>query len=184
MAYVAPWWSHWGVDHSLRRWVHRPQTLLGPHVADGMTVLDVGCGMGVFSLPMARMVGPEGRVIALDIEQRALDILIERAARAGLSGRIVARRCSPGDLGLAEFEGQAAFALAFWMVHEAPDLPAFLAQVRACLGPGGRFLVAEPIFHVGRAAFIREVAAAESAGFAARRRPHVLFSRAVLLEAV
>jgi len=184
VAYVAPWWSHWGVDHSLRRWVHRPQRLLGPHVTDGMTVLDVGCGMGVFSLPMARMVGPQGRVVAVDIEQRALDILIERAAKTGLGDRIVARRCAPDDLGLAEFAGQAGFALAFWMVHEAPDLAGFLAQVRAGLRPGGRFLVAEPIFHVGRAAFAREVAAAECAGFTARRRPHVWFSRAALLDAV
>lgn len=184
MAYVAPYWSHWWVDHGVRRWLHRPQKLFGPHVTDGMTVLDVGCGMGVFSLPMARMVGPEGRVIAVDIEQRALDVLIERAAKTGLTDRIVARRCPADDLGLAEFAAQAGFALAFWMVHEAPDLGGFLAQVRAALRPGGRFLVVEPHFHVGRAEFVREVAAAQSAGFALMRRPRVWFSRAALLEAV
>jgi len=184
LAYVAPYWSHWWVDHGVRRWLHRPRKLFGPYVADGMTVIDVGCGMGVFSLPMARMVGPEGRVVAVDIEQRALNVLVERAEKTGLNGRVVARRCPADDLGLAEFAGQASFALAFWMVHEAPDLPGFLAQVRAALRPTGRFLVVEPRFHVGRAEFVREIATAESAGFVARHRPRVWFSRAVLLEAV
>ena len=67
MGHVAPWQSHYLADHSIRRLVHPPKKLFGPHVAPGMTAADLGCGMGVFTIPLARMVGPEGRVVAVDL---------------------------------------------------------------------------------------------------------------------
>ena len=74
----------------------------------------------------------------------------------------------------------ADFALAFWMLHEVPDQAAFLAEVRACLKPGGRLLVVEPRLHVGGAAFERSVAIARGVGLLPVARPAVALSRAVL----
>ncbi len=53
-------------------------------VKPGMTVCDVGCGNGFYTLQLARMVGPTGRVLAVDVQQEMLDMLKERAAEAGL----------------------------------------------------------------------------------------------------
>lgn len=51
----------------------------------GMRVLDVGCGVGRFSLPLptAASVGPEGEIIALDPQKEMLDRLNVKAATAG-----------------------------------------------------------------------------------------------------
>ena len=184
MAHVAPVWTHHFADGKLRRWIHPPRKLLAPHVRPRMTVVDVGCGMGVFSLPLAERVGSEGRVVAVDLAAKAIDVLRRRAQRAGLADRIAARTCSAENLGLADLAGTVGFVLAFWMAHEAPDTGRFMAQVRACMKPGGKLLLAEPIFHVSRAAYRAEVEAARSAGLAPCDEPKVWFSRATVFEAV
>jgi cyclopropane fatty-acyl-phospholipid synthase-like methyltransferase len=57
--------------------------MLGPYVKPGMTVLDVGCGMGFFSIGMARMVGDEGRVIAEATTNRGRTIHVRGESRVG-----------------------------------------------------------------------------------------------------
>ncbi len=70
----------------VRRWMgENPEALLTPYVREGMTVLEPGPGMGFFTLPLARMVGPAGRVVAVDIQARMLDALERRARKAGLT---------------------------------------------------------------------------------------------------
>ncbi len=56
------------LDGKLRRWVHNPVKILSPLITEGMTVLDVGCGPGFFSIEMARLVGADGSVIAADLQ--------------------------------------------------------------------------------------------------------------------
>ena len=72
MSHVCPWWGGDFLDNRLRRLIHDPEMIVGPYVKPGMTVMDVGCGMRLFSIPMARMVGDEGRVIAVDLRQKML----------------------------------------------------------------------------------------------------------------
>ena len=49
---VCPWRHAYLFDNWLRRLLHNPKKMLGAHVRPGMTVMDVGCGMGVFSIGM------------------------------------------------------------------------------------------------------------------------------------
>lgn len=179
MAHVCPWRYAYAFDHAGRRLFQKPERLLAPYLGEGMTVLDIGCGMGFFSIGMAKLVGESGRVIAVDLQQEMLDVLTKRAARKGVADRIVTRRCEEDSLGVAE---QVDFALAFWMVHEVLDQAAFARQVRACLKPGGKFLVAEPKFHVSRKGFGRFVEVVEEAGLRLRERPRVGLSHAALFE--
>ena len=81
--HVCPWWLGYFIDNPLRRLIHNPEKIVGPYVKPGMTVMDVGCGMGLFSIGMARMVGDGGLVIAVDLQQKMLDGLQKRAKRAG-----------------------------------------------------------------------------------------------------
>ena len=111
-------------DNPLRRLIHNPYRILGGLVHPGQTVVDLGCGMGYFSIPLARMVGPKGKVICIDVQQQMLDGLRRRATRAGVLSQVTLHRCEPTQLGLAE---PADFVLAFWMLHEVPDQTAFLA---------------------------------------------------------
>lgn len=65
-------------------------------VRKGQTVLDFGCGRGNYAIPAARIVGEEGRVYALDKDQRALDELMQRVERERL--RNVTRIDTSGEV--------------------------------------------------------------------------------------
>ncbi len=58
MPHVCPWWGGYFLDNRFRRLLHKPHMILAPYVREGMTVMDFGCGMGLFSIAMAKMVGP------------------------------------------------------------------------------------------------------------------------------
>ena len=65
---VCPWWCCYTFDNPLRRLLHNPEAILSPCINPGSTVIDVGAGMGYFSIPLARLVGPGGHVTAIDIQ--------------------------------------------------------------------------------------------------------------------
>jgi cyclopropane fatty-acyl-phospholipid synthase-like methyltransferase len=148
----------------MRRWMQNPEELLAPYVREGMTVLEPGPGMGFFTLPLARMVGPAGRVIAVDIQARMLDSLRRRAAKAGLAERIDARLVHPDSLGIDDLTDAVDFVLAFAMVHEMPSVEGFFGQAAMALKPGGLLLLAEQSGHVKPDAFARELETARRAG--------------------
>ena len=138
--------------------------------------MDFGCGMGLFSIAMAGLVGEGGCVIAMDVQQKMLDILQKRAERAGVADRIRTHLCEPDALGM---DGPVDFVLAFWSAHEVPDLRGFLVDVHGCLVNGGKLLVAEPKGHVSAGAFTEMVALAQQTGLRVQFEPHIRFSRAV-----
>lgn len=177
--HICPWWAGYFIDNPIRRWLIDPERLLRLYVRPGMTVLDAGCGMGVNSLAMARLVGPEGQVFSVDVQPRMLKVLEGRAARAGLGGRIRTCLAQPDSLG---FAGRVDFAIASWVVHETPDESRFLSQICGCLRPGGRFLILEPRGHVTEENFARTIEIARRAGLGEVERIRVRFSYAVLLE--
>ncbi len=147
-----------------------------------MTVLDAGCGPGFFTVPMARMVGHTGRVIAADLQDEMLEKLGSRLLGTGLEERVHMVKCDSGDL---HVPAGIDFALAFWLVHEVPDQERFFRQLRAALRPEGRVLLAEPkLFHVSREEFQTTVAAAGRAGFRSATGPRVPFSWSAVLTKV
>ncbi len=178
---VCPWYIGYLLASPVRRLVDNPERLLGPLVQPGITVLEPGCGMGFFSLPLARMVGPRGRVICADVQQKMIDGLRRRAQRAGLLDRLETVVCSAGDLGIGRWAGRVDLALAIHVVHEVPDAAGFLRQIHGALGQRGALLIAEPKGHVSAAQFEATVAAAEAIGFTRDSARPPFRSRAVLL---
>jgi len=175
--HVCPWWLAFTFDNRLRRFVHPPEKTLGSCVTPGMTALDLGCGLGYWSIALARMVGDDGLVISADLQQKMLAILEKRAQRAGVRHRIRTHRSQPDQLGI---DCAADFALAFWIVHEVPDQRRFLTQVRSCLRQAARFLIVEPRLHVSARAFRDTIELASETGFRLSDEPHVPLSRAAL----
>jgi ubiquinone/menaquinone biosynthesis C-methylase UbiE len=163
----------------LRRLFTNPGRILRGLVGPGDTAVDLGCGPGFFTLPLAEMVGDEGFVIAVDLQQAMLDKVRARAERKGLTPRIRLHPCEAGSLGLDD--ERADFALAFWMVHEVPDQWRFFRETHDLLRSGARLLVVEPKGHVVRASFVQTLATAAAAGFRHAGRPHVAFSHSALL---
>jgi ubiquinone/menaquinone biosynthesis C-methylase UbiE len=175
--HVCPWWLAYAFDNPLRRLLHPPEKLFAGLVAPGETAIDVGCGMGHFTLGLARMVGPEGKVIAVDLQPQMLERVRRRARRAQLEDRIRLHRAGAASL---ELDARADFVVASWMVHEVPDRAAFLREVSGLMKPGARFFVAEPRGHVSAAELEQTVALAAAAGLRVEARPRVALSRAVV----
>ncbi|MFH1480044.1 MAG: class I SAM-dependent methyltransferase [Pseudomonadota bacterium] len=178
-SHTCPWWLCFAFDNAFRRFFQNPEQILRPYVAEDMTVLDIGPGMGYFSIPLARMVGPKGRVIAADIQPEMLRVLQRKAKREALHQRIVPHLCKSDSLDL---QTKVDFALAFWMVHEVPDPFTFFREMRFVLKPSGKMLMAEPTIHVTRRMYIKTIQEAESVGFRVAGNPKIFMSRSSLLE--
>ncbi|QTA83790.1 SAM-dependent methyltransferase domain-containing protein [Desulfonema limicola] len=61
---VCPIWIGYLLLNPIIKLYQNPEKILSPYVSEGMTVLDMGCAMGYFSLPLARMVGTGGKVMS------------------------------------------------------------------------------------------------------------------------
>lgn len=178
MGRVCKWWYAYTFDNKIRTLFHKPERIVGPYLQEGMTAVDIGCGMGYFSIAMARLIGDSGRVVSVDLQQKMLDVLHKRAVKAGVANRIALHRCEKDKIGM---NCEADFVLAFWMVHEVPDAAKFLSEIHSILKPGGKFLIAEPKLHVTRSSYDETLRFAVQAGFEITASPKVAFSRASLL---
>ena len=177
-----PWWLGYFLASPIRKFGQNPEKILGPHIRPGMLALDIGCGMGFFSIPLARLVGPQGKVVCVDIQPQMLQGLKRRAAKAGVVDRLDIRLCGEDSLGIADLAGKVDFALAFAVAHEIGDTSRFLREVHNVLVPDGALLLAEPVTHVKAYEFAETVALAEQTGFVVADRPTIRRSRAVLLK--
>lgn len=170
---VCPWWLGYWLLNPLRRFGQNPHEILAPYVRESMTVLEPGPGMGFFTLELARLVGPAGRVVAVDVQPKMIEKLKRRLTKAGIDGRVDARIAPPESMGLADLRGAADFILAFAVVHEFPNHERFFAELAEASKAGASVLVAEPKGHVKAAAFEMELEAAAKAGFAVVERPAI-----------
>jgi ubiquinone/menaquinone biosynthesis C-methylase UbiE len=128
--HTCPWWFAYTFDNALRGLIHRPSEILGGLIRRGDTVVDVGSGLGFFTIALAEIVGPEGKVISVDLQYAMLKRSRRRAERRGLADRIDFHQASHTSLGLTK---PVDFVLAFWMVHEVRDRAGFLSEVRSIL---------------------------------------------------
>ncbi len=178
---VCPWWMGYFLASSFRRQKQNPEEILGPYVKQGMTALDVGSAMGFFTLPLAKMVGREGRVIAVDLQERMIRSLRRRAERAGLAERIQTRVCSSTSLQIDNLAGSVDFALAFAVMHEVPDTAAAIRSITKSLKDGGVFLLAEPAKHVSAEGFRQTSNTALQQGLEIVTNPLIWHSHAAVL---
>jgi ubiquinone/menaquinone biosynthesis C-methylase UbiE len=138
--------------------------------------------MGYFSIPAARIVGPEGRVVCVDIQERMLKALRRRSAKAGVSERIETVLVNGKGDWLGAQAGTFDLALLFHVIHEVPDPPVTFARIAQALKPGGRVLLAEPSGHVSDASFREELKQAAAAGLSPATGPRLPRSRTALLQ--
>jgi len=147
-----------------------------------MRVLDVGPAMGFFTLPLARLVGPSGRVICVDVQEKMLDVLRRRVRRANLADRIEARACDTDSLRVSDLARTVDFVLAFAVVHEVANASRFFGEIQGVLTPRGRVLFAEPRGHVSEQAFQESLALAKQNGLHKAESLKIARSRAAILE--
>ena len=177
---VCPWWLGYLLANPLRKLYSNPENILRPYVHEGMTVLEVGSGMGFFTLPLARLAGESGRVICVDVQERMIRGLKKRATRAGLIGRIELRVNTPPSVGIDDLVEKVDFALIFAVVHEVPDARQFLFEIHRSLKKGGLVLFSEPTGHVSKEEFGGTLAMVQALGFRVAASPQIRGSRSSL----
>ena len=176
-----PWVGYW-LTCPARWWWQNPNDIVAPYIHEGQVVLEPGPGMGYFTLDLARMVGPSGRVIAVDIQPKMLERLRKRAGKAGVGSRIEARLARAESMGIRELRRIVDFTLAFAVVHEFPDQARFFREVAEVSKPGAALLLAEPRGHVKEPMFASELQDAGRAGFKVTDRPKISGSHAAVLK--
>lgn len=169
-----------GLDNKIRRWLQNPKRILSPYVKEGMTVLDLGCGPGFFSVAMAGMVGKTGKVLSADLQEGMLQKVCDKIKGTELENRIQLVKCKKDSVNVHD---QVDFILTFYMIHEVQDKNSLFKQLRALLKDGGQFLLVEPkLFHVSRAEFAATTKIAEENGFSVNAGPKLPFSWSALLK--
>ena len=167
-----------GLDNSLRKLFQNPQKILSPYINEGMTVLDLGCGPGFFSIEIAKMLNNSGKVIAVDLQEGMLEKVKNKIIGTEIEKRIEIHKCEEKKIGVTE---KIDFILAFYMIHEVPDQDNLIKELKSILKPGGKIYIIEPKFHVSKKSFDCMISKLDTVGFDLIDRPKVFFSRAVLL---
>lgn len=181
--HVCPWWLGYFLLNPLRKFYHNPEEMFKPYVKPGMNVIDYGCAMGYFTLPLARLVGETGHVYAIDIQKKMIDNLWKRATKAGLE-KIIKPVLVPENIIPAELNNQINFVLLFAMVHEVQDQKVLFETVGKFVKTGGTVYFAEPKGHVSRSAFENSINEASHAGFEVAKAITISGSHAVVLRKV
>lgn len=136
--------SHLGADWLDRKGrddVQRPTHVLDViGVREGMTVADVGCGSGYFTVHLARRVGPKGRVFATDLQPEMLALLAKKTAAEKLAN-VIPVLATEADAKLAP--GSLDVILLVDVYHELPKPTTTLAQFATALAPEGKLVLVE-----------------------------------------
>ena len=117
-----------------RSYLDPPAILKSFGLKPGMRVADIGSGTGFFAVPAVGMVGPKGRVYAIDLSAQMLEDLREKLERAG-AGNLETLRSEEDRIPLPD--ASVDFAFLACVLHEL-DGPGTLLEVRRILKPGGR----------------------------------------------
>lgn len=167
-----------GLDNKIRRIIQNPNNVLKPHIKEGMTVLDLGCGPGYFTIEIARMLNNTGKVIAADLQKGMFEKLRQKIKGTALESNIIFHQCQEENIGITE---KIDFILAFYMIHEVPNHDKLFQELYSILQMNGRILIVEPMFHVSGKSFENMLNKVKGIGFEIIDRPKSFLNRSVIL---
>ena len=107
-------------------------------IRKGQTILDFGCGYGMYTIPVAKIAGKQGRVYALDKDKEALDALMQKTKSAGLKN--VERMETSGELEIELTDESVDVVLLFEVFHsfyfpQAEDRRRLLGEIYRIMKP-------------------------------------------------
>ena len=139
MPYTFRWMLDWGARRAI---LPARRVLEGSHVVSGGTVLELGPGVGYFSVEAASMVGDRGRLLCLDVQRPMLGDLSARLREAGVTN--ADPLLAHGSwLPLRDSCLDSAFLVG--VLGEISDRPAAMAEVRRALKRGGVLSITEDL---------------------------------------
>lgn len=150
------------LDSKIRRWLQNPKKILSPYIKDGMSVLDIGCGPGFFTIEIAKIVGQKGKVFAADLQEGMFRIIKNKIAGTELEKIIRLHKTEKDKINLPE---KVDFIFAFYVIHEMPNKENLFNEFKNILSEDGQILIVEPFGHVSGKAFESTMNIARDAGF-------------------
>jgi len=142
--FPAPAFTGRFLDSDIRRWRQPPDKLIERSgIKQGMTVLDLGCGSGAFTTLVARAVGEQGKVYAVDIQPKMLQQLERKLAKPENQDirNIELKQTSAYELPFED--GSVDLVYMVTVLQEIPDRGRALREIRRVLKPGGILAVSE-----------------------------------------
>ena len=167
------------LESRLRLLLQNPRSILKRYIHSGMTVLDLGCGTGYFTLEIAKLLEKKGKVIATDVQKGMLDILMHKLGNTELQKQVQIHKNQENTLNLTD---KVDFVFAFYSLHEMRCLDCIINEIRLLLKPEGEIFIAEQKFHVPKTTFIKIIEKMNANGFEITRQPNVFLSRAVVMK--
>ncbi len=169
-------------------WLTRPERiaeeqpdrmLAALHLTPGMSVADIGAGVGYHALRIATLVGPSGRVYATDVQPEMLTMLREESAKRGVVNVVPVLS---GDTATGLPAAAIDVALMVDVYHELAQPERFLAALKEALKPDGRLVLVEfrgedpsvPIKPEHKMTAEQAIRELEAAGFALAERQEFL----------
>ncbi|MGD8237258.1 MAG: class I SAM-dependent methyltransferase [Armatimonadota bacterium] len=121
-------------------WQRPEQVVAELHLQPGAVVADIGCGTGYFTFRLAEAVGEAGKIIGVDIDEKALATLKKRAAERG-AGNIELVQSEPTDTKLEPASVDVAFVC--MVMHHVPkeQQEPLLGSIAQAVKPGGYLYV-------------------------------------------
>lgn len=167
------------LESRLRLILQNPRKILKKYVRSGMTVLDLGCGTGFFTLEIAKLLNKDGRVIASDVQKGMLDFLKQKLRNSELQRLIEIHNNPESTLCLIE---RVDFIFAFYSFHEMKYIDSIIRDLTRIVKPETMIFISEQKFHVSKSAFNKIIEKMEFNGFEICERPIVFFSRTVIMK--
>ena len=124
------------MDNLIRRLMSPPEKKISKFVHSGIIAADLGCGPGYFTIPMAEMTGPTGKVYAVDSDQRSIQALTTKSESRGLESVIQAHTASAADVSFIP-NGFVDFVFANGMLCCMNDHERAVAEIKRILKPSG-----------------------------------------------
>ncbi len=116
-------------DRSIRR--------VAAYVQKGQVAADIGCGWGHYSFALAEMVGPRGKVYAVDLARKCILAIKKKAEKGGWQQVVEARESTAADLGFIK-DGSVDFVFANGLLCSmAVDRPSAVGEIKRILKPTG-----------------------------------------------
>jgi len=166
------------LDSKLRRMFHNPNKILKPFISKNITALDIGCGPGVFSIEIAKLLEGTGKVISVDMQEGMLNILKNKISGKPIEKIITLHKCTQNNLCIKE---NVDFVLMFYMIHEVPNKENLFKEVLPLINENGLLMIVEPgIISVKE--FDRMINIIKQYGFMEYRKLKILFSKGMVFK--
>ncbi len=167
------------LESRLRLILQNPRKILKKYVRSGMTVLDLGCGTGFFTLEIAKLLNNDGKVIASDVQKGMLELLKKKLRNNELQRLIEIHNNQENALCLTE---RVDFIFAFYSFHEMKYIDSIIRDLTRIVKPETMIFISEQKFHVSKNAFNKIIEKMEYSGFEICERPIIFFSRTVIMK--